>query len=266
MANYTLFPDANKKQVSGADITATSTVIAGSTAFALGTSVPDGPITAQVQLGISRTAFGSQTLQSKNVFGVYQGTPVTLTSVADNGSGFNRFTLAGHTLEVGNVINVINSTSGNVNGLQKVTAIDTNTFDTDKAYVAAAVAGEYRLTVGTFAGQTVDNYIIRGYAHEVAGGQFTVVGYGSRPEYRRSIHKVEHVHTRKVATAIRAGYWNIFSGEFSTAPENSDDIGLFGQDDAAVPSYAVPGELTYRVSGNQGGPGVTDADYEAKTG
>lgn len=266
---YTLFPDDDKAQVDGSAITATSTLVNGMTVFALGTSVPaDGPVTAQVQLGIDRTVFGSQLLQSKYVFGAYQSaSPVSLTSVADNGSGFCRFTKAGHVLAVGDVINVINSTSGNVNGVQKVTAVAATTFDTDKAYTAAAAAGQYRTVAGDFATLTVGNYIMKGgVPGAVAGGQYTVTGFGSDYGFRRSIHKVEHVRTRRVATAIRAGYWNIYSGEFSTQPEVADDISSIGADHAATPSYAVPGELVYRVSGQPDGThGITQDDYPPKT-
>ena len=76
---------------------------------------------------------------------------------------------------------------------------------------------------------------------------------------RRAIHKIEGVSTRRVATAIRAGNYNIYTGLFSVAPTVGSDS--FGQDDAATPTAAVPGELTYRTGADK----PVNADYKAKT-
>lgn len=267
MTFYTLFPDADKKQKNGSAITATSTKIDGGTGFALGTSVPTGPMTANVQLGNRAAVHGSQIIQSKDLFGAFQATAVTLTSVADDGSGFCDFTLAGHGLSVGTVINVTGSTSGNVDGVQKITSVpDVNSIVTDKAFVASATAGGYRLVAGRFASMTAGQYIIRAYSSSVANGQYTAKGYGSDYGIRRSIHKLEHMWTRRVATAIRAGYWNIFTGTYSTAPTVADDASTFGTDDAATPTRAKPGELVYRHSGQPDGTlGPVQKDYPAKT-
>lgn len=62
---------------------------------------------------------------------------------------------------------------------------------------------------------------------------------------RRAVHKIEALSTRRVATAIRAGNYNIYTGRFSVAPTVATDS--FGQDDAATPTAQVPGELTYRT-------------------
>ena len=263
---YTIHIDGDKKQVSGSAITATSTRVNGGTAKALGTSVPAGPITAQIELGNTNTLYGSQVKQSKDVFGVFHATPVAITSVADS-SGKARYTLNGHSLVVGDVINVTGSTTGNVDGPQKVTAKDVNTFTTDKAYVASAAAGSYSLVAGDFATLTVGNYIMRGgVSGTIAGSQGTTAQFGADYGIRRSIHKVEHLWTRRVATAIRNGYWHIYEGVFTTAPTTADDASTFGSDNAATPSYAVPGELVYRVSGQQDATnGVIQADYPAKT-
>lgn len=270
MPFYTLHPDDDKKQVSGIAITATSTVVDGGTAKALGTSVPAGPMTAQIQLGDRRDAdtFGSKVVQSKDVFGVFHAAGVALTSVADDGNGFCDFTLVGHGLAVGQVINVTGSTTANVDGVQKITAVpDPNSIVTDKVYVAAATAGSYNLVAGNFATMTAEVYLMRGYAQSVAGGQYTATGFGADYGIRRSIHKLEHLYTRRVATAIRAGYWHIFEGVFTTEPTVADDAATMGTDHAATPTRAIPGELTYRVSGQPDAVnGVTQDDYSAKTG
>lgn len=268
MTWYTLYPDADKKQVNGSAITATSTKYKGGTLFAAGTAVPaSGIFTAFVQLGDRKSVFGTQVLQSKDVFGAFHSSATTLTSVADDGSGFCDFTLAGHGLTVGTVINVTGSTSGNVDGPQKITSVpDANSIVTDKAYVASATAGDYTTVAGRFASMTAGQYIMLGYSSSVAGGQATRVGYGADYGIRRSIHKLEHMYTRRVATAIRAGYWHIYEGRFTTAPTVADDASTWGTDEAATPTRAKPGELTYRHSGMPDGTyGPIQDDYKAKT-
>jgi len=272
MANYTLFADNDKKQVNGSAITAASTVYDGGSAAGLGTVVPtDSVLTGVLVLGGRSEVHGSQVVQGKTVFGAFQGTPVALTSVADDGSGFCDFTLATHGLVVGQVFSVTGSTAGGVDGVHKITSVpDVNSIVTDKAYVASATAGNYALVAGNYAVLTAEQFVLKAYTTSVAGGQYTGVGYGADYAIRRSIHKLEHLWTSRVATAIRAGYWNMFSGSWTTDPTTVDDVTVFTglvNDHAATPTYAIPGELTYRVSGAPDGTtGVTQDDYEAKTG
>lgn len=82
----------------------------------------------------------------------------------------------------------------------------------------------------------------------------------SVPGNIRSIHKINAVRTRRLTTAIRAGYWNIYSGAFSPAPTVAVDT--FSTDDAANPTRSVPGELVYKTSA----PEPVQDDYKAKTG
>ena len=273
MTWYTIYPDNDKKQVNGSAITGTSTNINGGMAVALGIHVPaDTVLTEQLQLGDRRSVFSTQVIQSKDVFGAFQGSPVALTSVADAGganAGKCDYTIAGHGLSVGTVINVTGSTSGNVDGPQTIIAVpDVNSIVTDKDYVASASAGSYTLVAGTFATMTAEQYIMLAYSSTVAGGQATRKGFGSDYGIRRSIHKLEHMYSRLVATAIRAGYWDGFNGVWTTDPTVQDDAATWGTDDAASPTRPIPGELTYRTSGQQDGStgyGVTEDDYEAKT-
>ena len=87
------------------------------------------------------------------------------------------------------------------------------------------------------------------------GNTFLIAG-ADTPGLRRSIHKQEIVRSRRLTTAIRAGYWNIYSGQFSTAPtvavDNTYSIsGASTQsttaDNAATPSLAIPGEFTIKL-------------------
>lgn len=85
----------------------------------------------------------------------------------------------------------------------------------------------------------------------------------------RSIHRQEVVTTTRTATAIRAGYWDIYSGSWSTSPTTATDAfwdiandttSSTSTDDAASPTRSVPGELTYKL----GQPVPVSTDYSAK--
>ena len=89
----------------------------------------------------------------------------------------------------------------------------------------------------------------------------TLQSGAAQPGLVRSIHKLEVVRTRRLTTAIRAGYWNIYSGAFSPAPTVAVDS--LATDDAATVSRSAPGELVFLSSGAK-----LDRthDYSAKTG
>lgn len=106
---------------------------------------------------------------------------------------------------------------------------------------------------------------------EIAGVSSSVLnttgGYG----LTRSIHRQEVVTTTRTATAIRAGYWNSYSGSWSTTPTTATDpfwdidgdaTSSTSTDEAASPTRAVPGELAYKL----GQPVPVLADYSAKNG
>lgn len=87
---------------------------------------------------------------------------------------------------------------------------------------------------------------------------------------RRSIHRQEKVRTTRTTTAIRAGYWNIYTGTWSTTPTTAvdafwdianDTTSSTSTDQAASPTRSVPGELTYKL----GQPSPVSVDYSAKT-
>lgn len=284
MANYIIFPDDDKQQVGGGDITATSTVIDGGAAAALGVALPtDTVLTAELQLGGRAAVHGSQVVQQKDVFGAFHGSPATATAVGD-ASGFCDFTDTSHGLSVGDVVSITGSTTGNVDGVHVITSLpDVNSFVTNRPFVTSATAGVYTLVQGRFASMTAEVYIVKGFSMVPAAQAGTFPTYG-KPGITNSIHQMLHMRTVRVATAIRAGFWDIFAGVFTTALVTADDMpdfnvgsdldGAAENDHAANPTYAVPGELVYRVSGQQdGGPtgtgndnGITLDDYEAKTG
>lgn len=246
----------------------------GTAAGASSTSLNKGRavgLTSSVSAGFTKVALGDRGRPhygSKVVGGIGAGAAmwstsaaVSLTSVAASG-GFARYTKTSHGRSVGDIINVTDTNSV-VNGPQRITAVPTaNTFDTDMPYTSGAGTMTYLLSRGNFATMTAGTYVMRKVATTLAGQSNTVLRSGASDfGVRRSIHKLEHMRTYRVATAIRAGYWNEYNGTWSTAPTSADDASTMGTDHAATPTLAVPGELVYR----SGKPLPVQEDYDAKT-
>lgn len=101
-----------------------------------------------------------------------------------------------------------------------------------------------------------------------------LVSGAAQPSLVQSIHKIqvlgmgyaEGVRTRKLTSAIRAGKWNEYSGEFEAGyPQSSTDVFSLSpsyEDVAANPTRAVPGKLTYKTSA----PSLVNDSYKEKTG
>ena len=90
--------------------------------------------------------------------------------------------------------------------------------------------------------------------------------YDEKPQTpTTSIHKQEGQTIPHTTTGIRAGNFNSFgiSGQVSNfSPANSGVVQTYASDNAASPTRAIPGELTFR----DGSPEATSVDYEAKNG
>ena len=81
------------------------------------------------------------------------------------------------------------------------------------------------------------------------------------PGQLRSINKRESFKVSRIATAIRAGEWNIYTGEWGTPPTSATETP--GTDTAANPTRSAPGDLVFRT----GAPlPVRDQYYKSKTG
>lgn len=258
-----LVPSDDLKQLNGSAITSSSTNNYGGTAYALGSVPSDSQITARVGLG-NLGASVPEGRMGADVFSVYAEDAVALTSVANNGSGKCRFTKNSHGLTVGTVLNITGSTTGNLDGLHVITAVATNTFDTNKDYVASADPGDYQVSDGTYNQNTEGNFLIWGNGTlSIAGGAAEVNSNGNSGA-NRAINKLEALRTVRTASAVRAGYWNSFTGAWTTKPTSADDIALIGADHVATPTRAVPGEFVYRKNGNRAS-GVVQADYSEVT-
>lgn len=213
--------------------------------------------------GITCAVFGSTVVGGPNVgYAAWSASAESATVAA--ASGYAKYTDNAHGLSVGDIVNVTD-TNDVVGGPQRITAADTNTFTTNKAYTSGAGTVTYYTSSGTqFASMTAEKYVIRRVSDELAGGvsNTTLRSGGSDYQIRRSIQKLEHMYTTRVATAIRAGYWNEYSGAWSTDPTTADDASTFGTDDAAADNRTAPGELVYK----EPTPVPVMDDYQARTG
>lgn len=124
------------------------------------------------------------------------------------------------------------------------------------------------LSAGTFS-YSNQSPVAKRVTEELAGGvSNTFLQSGaSKPSLTRSIHKLEVLRTRRLTTAIRAGKWNIYKGAFLNNQNQTADlptvaVDSLNSDNAATPTRAVPGELTYKT----GAPVPVQDDYKAKTG
>lgn len=201
--------------------------------------------------GFASTVFASQVVGGNNIGYAAWGTQVSADVSVTADSGYAKYTKNEHGLSVGAIVNVTDTNSV-VDGPQRITAVTANTFTTTKLYTAGAGTVTYYPSDGThFASMTAEKWIIRRVTTELAGGVSKTLLRSGASDYqiRRPIHQMEAMRTTRTATAIRAGYWNEYSGSWSTDPTTADDMATFetnGTDDAANPTYAKPGELVYK--------------------
>ena len=114
------------------------------------------------------------------------------------------------------------------------------------------------ITAGVFATMTKGRYIIRkvtGYLANVVNTklQSGASDYG----HRKAIHKIESMRM----SFLYGLSWTGVSGSVVYTMNKSNTNTAYGNDDAARPTLAVPGEFTYLVSGKL----PTRADYSRKT-
>jgi hypothetical protein len=120
-------------------------------------------------------------------------------------------------------------------------------------------------------------HVIRKVTTDIAGRSNTALrsGGSDSANISNSIKQLGKLSGRKVKTAIRAGYWDSFTAEWSDTPhvtasgawniatgaDNSSTLKTSDTDQAANPSLATPGELVYM----QGSNTPKQDDYKAKT-
>lgn len=151
-----------------------------------------------------------------------------------------------------------------VNGGTASTLIDNvalgYTYERTGTYPVDGPDTDEAVSAGTFAYNN-PGPIAKRVTTSLSGVSNTVLRSGAnQPQLIRSIHKLEVLTTRRVATAIRAGHWNIYTGVFSPAPTVATDS--LGTDNAATPTRSSPGQLVYMT----GAKVPVRDDYKAKTG
>lgn len=113
-------------------------------------------------------------------------------------------------------------------------------------------------STGTFAVMAKNKYIIMKVTTTLAGLSNTTLQSGAADKgNRRKVNKVESMRT----TFLSGLSWAAGSNQPVYTSTNSNRNTAYGQDDAATPTLAVPGEFTYIAGGKR----PTQADYKAKT-
>jgi hypothetical protein len=115
------------------------------------------------------------------------------------------------------------------------------------------------LTLGVFA--KLHKIVAKRISSTLAGtiNNATLLSGAAVPGLIRSIHKMEVVRVTRVATALRAGYWNEVTGSWTIAPVTAVDV--LETDNAANPTRTNPGSLVYKT----GAPTPTSDEYKSKT-
>jgi hypothetical protein len=159
-------------------------------------------------------------------------------STADNNGG----SVLSHNISS----DVLNDVAPNAGSNLAYTSGPKNGNDTDKAFSS-----------GTFAKNTDSLLAMRSDASVNSVSVFRNASI--YPVYVRSINYLEGRTTSLVATAIRTGKYNIYTGQFDSGfPASSSDS--FGNDTAARSSFAIPGSLTFMVNSQH----ITTQNYPAK--
>lgn len=108
------------------------------------------------------------------------------------------------------------------------------------------------VTAGTFGFNNTRPIAVRSTSTLSGVSNTALLSGAGVPVQVRGIHKMETVRTYRLTTAIRAGYFNITTNEFTTPVTNAADNWYPGNtatqpDTAASPTRSVPGRLTYKT-------------------
>lgn len=163
-------------------------------------------------------------------------------NTVNSGSVNNRGTVArGGSVASGKLNNV--SVARFNSGVFNSTPIDNNSADE-------------ALAAGTFAYNNSRPTAQR-YTTLISGVSNTILRSGADvPSLARSIARSETIRTRRTTTAIRAGYFNIYTGLFTTQPTvavdnwwsiSANTTSTTSTDIAASPTRSVPGRLVYKT-------------------
>lgn len=171
-------------------------------------------------------------------------TPTLPPNAKNSGSVNNRGTVTRGGSVASGKLNNVSVARFNTNGIFNSTPID-------NAWADEALAA------GTFAYNN-NRPTAQRYTTLISGVSNTILRSGADvPSLIRSIARSETIRTRRTTTAIRAGYFNIYTGLFTTPPTAGVDnwwsisgnaTSPTSTDVAASPSRTTPGRLVYKTS------------------
>lgn len=267
-----LYTGGPYKQRTGSAITAVSTDINGGAIKVPGTSDVVSNISPDGGAETFPTIKGGVGGASYADYGAYN-TPSGRAIAEGAGSyvGMLKLTISGHSFTVGNAIAISGTQSGTYDGAYRIVAhVDANNVILNSAYKGNLTGFAYANPDGTIANQVAGNYAMKKLSCQVHGIDYDKLQSGAADYGRNKVARIFALRTSKIATAIRAGYWDMFSGRFTTDPSLSNDYTSMDFDGSNVPddeakvltghTYNVGGELTYRF----GGANPTTDEYDTK--
>lgn len=174
-------------------------------------------------------------------------------------SGLNNLAKIGrtaHGLATGTFV-VLTDTSGLIAGPARVVGLDSTTgFVINRKYSNQIGTVTYAPVVGTFGTMQYRNYAAKKLSSNVHGQVSNKLQTGAADYGRDAVHKVNAVRTRKDATAVRAGLYNVFTGRFTTDPTAANDYAGFDVDGTDIPDdetkrltssgYTLGGRFTFK--------------------
>lgn len=170
------------------------------------------------------------------------------------------YTVPPNTQNSGSVNNRGTVTRGGSVASGKLNNVSVARFNTGNVFNSTPIdnsSADEALAAGTFAYNN-NRPTAQRYTTLISGVSNTILRSGADvPSLVRSIARSETIRTRRTTTAIRAGYFNIYTGLFTTPPTAAVDnwwsisantTSATSTDVAASPTRAVPGRLVYKSS------------------
>ena len=269
MSQYILHTTGPYKQNDGTAITASSTVVDNGSAKIVADGDNLSNVENSTQSRRGSVVVGGNDVAMPDVYGTLQVDIATVSS--GDYTGFDQLTKASgsinfSTCNVGDAIVLdLNTIYGRV--LYKVS---------DTVIICSTQLGEQfdmecKVYKGRIANQTLENFIMKKNDATVHGEANTTLASGAADYGRPKVKYMRSLRTRKVATKIRAGQYNMFTGLFTGgAVSNTNDYTSLDFDGTNIPddetktsssNYGTKGEFAF----NHGGRTISTNDYEAKT-
>lgn len=278
MSNYNLnVSSPDMKRMNGNSITSTSVKYNGGTAKMAGNVSSTGPLSNVNIVTTNDKGYNSNVAGMNNAVSPVNWSESNTNKSVANGSspwvGHAVVTDTTHGSKVGDPIKLVDNASGLYDGVYRVVdVINANSYVINAPFTYAVGTGvDIYHGVAEYSGGPVKKvgylkegrYAIRQVPVSVYDGSTTKTLMGSpASEYgRRKIHSMTSVRSKLVESAIRSGYWNIFTGKFDQAVVAQNDFSSFGSDDeidSASDGFGLKGEFAYKY----GSPVAVTGDYD----